>query len=116
MTNTDGGSKILKTDALGRVRTPAARRQQLLDEFEKSGASGAKFAELVGVKYQTFASWMQGRHVLHYPCASSITALPLAERGSAMTWGRMMVIGAWALFDDALTLSVREGAASPSAL
>ncbi len=61
MTNTDGDSKILKTDVLGRVRTPAARRQQLLDEFEKSGASGAKFAELVGVKYQTFASWMQER-------------------------------------------------------
>ncbi len=46
MTNTDDGSKILKTDALGRVRTPAARREQLLDEFERSGVSGAKFAEL----------------------------------------------------------------------
>jgi hypothetical protein len=28
------------------VRTPAARREQLLDEFERSGVSGAKFAEL----------------------------------------------------------------------
>ena len=34
MTNTDDASKILKTDALGRVRTPAARREQLLDEFD----------------------------------------------------------------------------------
>ena len=61
MTNTDDGSKILKTDALGRVRTPAARREQLLDEFERSGVSGAKFAELTGLKYQTFASWVQER-------------------------------------------------------
>ena len=52
---------LLKTDVLGRVRTPAARREQLLDEFERSGTSGQKFAELVGVKYQTFATWMQQR-------------------------------------------------------
>jgi len=52
---------LLKTDVLGRVKTPAARREQLLDEFEKSGASGQQFAELVGVKYQTFATWVQQR-------------------------------------------------------
>jgi len=52
---------LLKTDVLGRVKTPAARREQLLDEFEKSGASGQQFAQLVGVKYQTFASWRQQR-------------------------------------------------------
>jgi len=54
-------ASLLKTDVLGRVKTPAARREQLLDEFEKSGASGQQFAELVGVKYQTFATWMQQR-------------------------------------------------------
>lgn len=53
--------QILKTDALGRVRTPAGRREQLLDEFERSGASGQKFAELAGIKYQTFATWVQRR-------------------------------------------------------
>lgn len=52
---------VLKTDVLGRVKTPAARREQLLDEFERSGTSGQKFAELVGVKYQTFATWVQQR-------------------------------------------------------
>jgi transposase-like protein len=52
---------LLKTDTLGRVKTPAARREQLLDEFEQSGASGKTFAELVGVKYQTFAAWVQQR-------------------------------------------------------
>ena len=52
---------LLKTDVLGRVKTPAARREQLLDEFARSGTSGQKFAELVGVKYQTFATWVQQR-------------------------------------------------------
>ena len=54
-------ASLLKTDVLGRVKTPAARREQLLDEFEKSGASGQRFAELIGVKYQTFATWVQQR-------------------------------------------------------
>ena len=48
---------VLKTDSDGRVRTPAMRRESLLDEFERSGLSGAKFAALVGIKYQTFAGW-----------------------------------------------------------
>ena len=51
------GGVILKTDGLGRVRTPRERREQLLDEFERSGMSGVKFAEFVGLKYQTFATW-----------------------------------------------------------
>jgi hypothetical protein len=52
---------ILKTDTKGRVQTPAARRESLLDEFEKSGLSASKFAALVGVKYQTFAAWAARR-------------------------------------------------------
>jgi hypothetical protein len=53
--------KIIKTDVLGRIKTPAARREQLIDEFERSGLSGCKFAELAGLKYQTFATWVQKR-------------------------------------------------------
>jgi len=48
---------ILKTDEVGRVRTSAARRESLLDEFERSGLSGTKFAALAGIKYPTFAAW-----------------------------------------------------------
>ena len=51
------GGPILKTDTKGRVQTPPARRESLLDEFEKSGLSGAKFAALAGINYQTFAAW-----------------------------------------------------------
>ena len=52
---------VLKQDGLGRVKTPAARREHLLDEFERSGLSGKKFAALAGIKYQTFATWAQKR-------------------------------------------------------
>lgn len=52
---------LLKTDTRGRLRTPPARRESLLDEFEKSGLSAAKFAALAGIKYQTFAAWAARR-------------------------------------------------------
>jgi transposase len=61
MTTTESSSQILKTDALARVRTPPERRQQLLDEFERSGLSGVKFAALVGLKYSTLAGWAAKR-------------------------------------------------------
>lgn len=53
--------QILRRDVRGRVQTPAARREELLDEFNRSGLRGAKFAALVGVKYSTFASWVAKR-------------------------------------------------------
>lgn len=58
-TTIKGEEQVLKTDELGRVRTPAARRESLIQEFERSGLSGAKFAALTGIKYSTFASWLQ---------------------------------------------------------
>jgi hypothetical protein len=61
MNTTPAEETIIKTDLLGRVKTPAARREQLLDEFERSGLTGQKFAEVVGIKYQTFATWAQKR-------------------------------------------------------
>lgn len=61
MTNTTPTEEVLKTDVLGRVKTPRVRQEALLDEFERSGVSGKKFAALVGVNYQTFATWVQRR-------------------------------------------------------
>ena len=61
MTSTNVGAEILKQDGRGRVRVPARRREALLDEFEKSGASGAQFARLAGIKYATFAGWVLKR-------------------------------------------------------
>jgi hypothetical protein len=61
MTDMQPDGPILKTDTTGRVRTPVARRESLLDEYERSGLSGAKFAALAGIKYQTFAAWAARR-------------------------------------------------------
>ena len=67
-TNTEE-TLILKTDVLGRVRMPADRREAILDAFEQSGMSGQAFAKHVGIKYPTFATWIQKRRRLHgeYP-------------------------------------------------
>lgn len=67
----------MKQDGHGRVRVPAGRREALLDEFERSGASGAKFARLAGIKYSTFAAWVlkrrrqRGRSVKTLPGSSA---------------------------------------------
>ena len=61
MTSTNGGLEIFKTDSRGHVRVPVERRGALLDEFEKSGMTGAKFARLAGIHYGTFATWAQRR-------------------------------------------------------
>ena len=55
------GDEILKVDAWGRVRTSPERREALLDEFERCGITGKRFAEMHGIKYQTFASWRKKR-------------------------------------------------------
>ena len=61
MDTTPADQAVIRTDVLGRVKTSAQRREQLLDEFERSGLSAVKYAELVGVKYQTLATWLQKR-------------------------------------------------------
>lgn len=49
--------QLLRADSLSRVRTPAARRVEILAEFERSGLSGARFARLHGINYQTLMGW-----------------------------------------------------------
>ena len=79
MNTTPADETILKTDVLGRVKTPAARREQLLDEFERSGLTGQKFAEVVGIKYQTFATWVQKRR-------RQRGAYPAVKRPKQLRW------------------------------
>lgn len=52
---------ILKTDRAGRVRTPRERQQQIVAEWKNSGVSAMRFADAVGIKYQTLTSWIR-RH------------------------------------------------------
>lgn len=61
MTSTRRELEVLKQDTQGRVRVSPQRREALVDEFEKSGVSGMKFARLVGIKYSTFANWVKQR-------------------------------------------------------
>ncbi|MCC6356139.1 MAG: hypothetical protein IT577_19805 [Verrucomicrobiae bacterium] len=52
---------ILKSDTRGRVQYSAEHRQRVLEEFGRSGMSGAKFAQYAWVKYSTFANWVLRR-------------------------------------------------------
>lgn len=61
MTSTSDEEIILKSDTIGRVRMPKDKRELILDRFEESGMTGLAFAKHVGVKYPTFASWIQKR-------------------------------------------------------
>ena len=54
--------EILKQDSLGRVRTPLAKRQEVLAAFDGSGMSAARFAAMVATNYSTFCSWVQERN------------------------------------------------------
>ena len=52
MTSLRSEVEVLKQDERGRVRVPRERRESLLDEFEASGTSGARFARLAGIKFR----------------------------------------------------------------
>jgi hypothetical protein len=53
--------EILSRDAQGRVLVSRERREALLEQYDRSGMSGVKFAEYIGIKYSTLAYWLQSR-------------------------------------------------------
>ena len=53
--------QIMSQDAQGRVLVSRERRESLLEEYDRSGMSGVKFAQYVGIKYSTLAYWLQSR-------------------------------------------------------
>ena len=53
--------QILSQDARGRVLVSRERRESWLEEYDRSGMSGVKFAQYVGIKYSTLAYWLQSR-------------------------------------------------------
>lgn len=54
-------TQILKVDEAGRVQTPREKRREIVEEFERSGMTGAQFARHIGVKYATMMAWVQAR-------------------------------------------------------
>jgi transposase-like protein len=61
---TQAVGEVIKTDVRGRMRVSVERRQSLLAEYDQSGLSARKFADLSGIKYQTLANWLQKRRRL----------------------------------------------------
>lgn len=56
---------------------PPQRREELLMEFERSGLPATKFAALAGVRYQTFATWVQKYKKRRTPAQPAAGAMPL---------------------------------------
>src|SRR5689334_17923530 len=50
---------LVTTDSKGRLRVSKEQRKAVLAQFEQSGMSAAKFAAVAGIKYSTFAGWLQ---------------------------------------------------------
>ena len=90
MAETQPGSEILPTDRRGRVRVTRDRRDQLLNEFEKSQLSAAQFAQVTGLKYSTFAAWVNKRRRRR---ATQPPELPAPARDSAVHWLETVIDG-----------------------
>ncbi len=74
---------LIKTDARGRMQRTPEQRERILDEYERSGLSGPKFAALCGVKYQTFASWL-ARRKSQRPAPAK--GQPVRKAASSVRW------------------------------
>jgi transposase-like protein len=63
VTNTTAKVELVETgekrDRVGRKITPAARREELVGARQCSGLTQVEFARREGVRYPTFASWVQ---------------------------------------------------------
>jgi len=54
-------ARLIRSDSKGRVLVVADQRDALLDAFEQSGQSAMAFCRQHGLKYPTFATWVQKR-------------------------------------------------------
>lgn len=65
-----------RRDRRGRVTLPRERREELLADYDRSGLSQTAFARRVGVRYPTFAHWVQARRRAGARPMSAIPASP----------------------------------------
>ena len=82
MTSLTEPEELLKMDARGRVLASRERREALLEEFGKSGMSGAQFARWAGINYKTFCAWQHRRRRAAGQQISKSRGVELAESGS----------------------------------
>ncbi|NJM38310.1 MAG: hypothetical protein HC845_10870 [Akkermansiaceae bacterium] len=88
MTTTNSDTELIKMDCIGRVRTTAEHRGVLLAAYEESALSGPEFCKHHGIKYQTFATWLQKRRRATgaYP---SMESLKTMHRSCRFRWLRL---------------------------
>jgi DNA-binding transcriptional regulator/RsmH inhibitor MraZ len=70
---------LIKTDSRGRITVSRAHREALLEAFDQSTMSAQAFAQNHGVKYTTFANWLQRRRRAAEPPEAQAPRLTLAE-------------------------------------
>jgi transposase-like protein len=80
--------QLLKTDARFRVRTPPAQRDALLDLYERGTLTAKAFAAEHGIKYPTFAVWVQQRRKRSQ---TSVHPPGLPSDGSPLRWVEAML-------------------------
>jgi len=90
--------QVLKVDEAGRVWTPRELRDAVLDEFECSGMPATQFAARLGVKYPTFASWVQQRRKSR------------SDDGKTLRWVEALVAAPAQLPGKSLTVQLPGGA------
>jgi transposase-like protein len=77
VTNTTATTELVETgekhDVLGRRRTPAERRAELLAAYRTSGLTQSAFARREGIRYSTFCTWAQAER--------EAGRLPVAQAG-----------------------------------
>jgi hypothetical protein len=93
MTFVNGSEEVLKQDRRGRVRVSRERRESVLDEFERSGLSGAKFARLAGINYQTFAGWVQRRKLSRREVDGSVAPPMVTGAGTVRLFEAVLADG-----------------------
>ena len=75
----------------GQMRVSRKKREAVLAQFDQSGMSGAKFAKQAGIKYTTFANWLQKRRRHRNKVIPASTSSP--DRRSRVRWLEAVVDG-----------------------
>ena len=79
-------------DTKGRVRASKEQRRVLLAKFAQSGMSVAQFAQRTGLKYSTFAGWLQRYRRLKQPARKPALRLLEAVVAPAAPAAELLVV------------------------
>jgi transposase len=73
------------------MRISRKKREALLAQFDQSGMSGPKFAKQEGIRYTTFANWLQKRRRQRSKTIPSLKSAPGTRR--KVRWLEVVVDG-----------------------